>query len=844
MQTIWSRAAQSSCHCNCSSCIPYTAALARRTATAAPKRRLRYGDLFTVFYSSILATAAVADANRKDARRKQWDKVIKEAKDELAALETRQQNRLDSLPKDVPIRTVISKEGVGEQDMVRRMTIRNDQDLARKAAVAEGVKYKEGFGGQGLVRRCTSGSRLEEWEHALKRTSWQAEERVALGFEDLRGLPLSLLENLSNFEIEQILVNPQLMDPVRGKANSDPWTTEDPTYLFSKKKTKTFELSVAKMVLRFFLRTVKEKHVQDDLKPGEDKSQVKVSHPQDLPRKIEVFDKRLAHLRQCHYTSEMVNRTERPTYPRYRMTPDPMSDNGAALPSILLTLFKTFYMMERQSGSVGEGPDLDSLISKICYNVLASPTPPTIHTYNTLLVHFIRLKEFDLARAVLASIKETYVVPNEVTVSATLKFYTLTHDRLGFDDYVQRMEGKLTGLIKAYQDTGVEAVDNRVFQPYPRLYAAHYTRDKQSGQLILNDLDRATGQTARQELIQKVPQNQTTYGALIHGALRLSGLGHAAKYFDRMVEEGWEVNIEILTSLLRACFVERDWSLGLRFWSEILALKDAANEKACYWMLCLCLICDKLLEFRTILRLAIDEGVLPSAIAEIPEHVVAFRDLNFQNWQFFSRAKRVDLLRRMRRSDPSAHPALQERFDWTSSVIRLIANSVREAEASRNRAIIARNTIAKKRMTTNPTGDLVSRNDSSMASLSLEHPSQEKPALQTDEGIATPSPPAPRPASPTAKITTFPQQPRSPAPQTRAIPPPSWVPQSPPLSDIAISPQRQLPDMDIELAAPNQEQSHYELLAYAPPDTSVIRCVRGDFGDEGCRYPMLVTVGV
>jgi len=41
---------------------------------------LKIGDLFTAAYSTILATAAVADANTKDARRREWDRLIAEAK--------------------------------------------------------------------------------------------------------------------------------------------------------------------------------------------------------------------------------------------------------------------------------------------------------------------------------------------------------------------------------------------------------------------------------------------------------------------------------------------------------------------------------------------------------------------------------------------------------------------------------------------------------------------------------------------------------------------------------------------------------------------------------------------
>ncbi|KAH8816339.1 hypothetical protein F5884DRAFT_635724, partial [Xylogone sp. PMI_703] len=79
MQAIWSRAAQGR-SCRCSSCLHAATITARRTTTAASRRRLRIGDLFTACYSTILATAAVADSKIKDDRMREWDRAIEEAK--------------------------------------------------------------------------------------------------------------------------------------------------------------------------------------------------------------------------------------------------------------------------------------------------------------------------------------------------------------------------------------------------------------------------------------------------------------------------------------------------------------------------------------------------------------------------------------------------------------------------------------------------------------------------------------------------------------------------------------------------------------------------------------------
>jgi hypothetical protein len=82
MQVLWSRAAQTRSSCRCRSCVNAGTTVARRTTTAVNRRKLKIGDLFTACYSTILATAAFADARRKEDRRKEWDRVIAEVKRE------------------------------------------------------------------------------------------------------------------------------------------------------------------------------------------------------------------------------------------------------------------------------------------------------------------------------------------------------------------------------------------------------------------------------------------------------------------------------------------------------------------------------------------------------------------------------------------------------------------------------------------------------------------------------------------------------------------------------------------------------------------------------------------
>lgn len=100
MQTLWARVAQ----VRCTSCLSDSTALGRRVATSSFKYRLRSIDVFTVFYSSVLFTAAVADAtrkqadtSRKQARLRELHDAVVVARADLKAVEDQQQSRLDAL---------------------------------------------------------------------------------------------------------------------------------------------------------------------------------------------------------------------------------------------------------------------------------------------------------------------------------------------------------------------------------------------------------------------------------------------------------------------------------------------------------------------------------------------------------------------------------------------------------------------------------------------------------------------------------------------------------------------------------------------------------------------------
>ncbi|KAJ8107646.1 hypothetical protein ONZ43_g6671 [Nemania bipapillata] len=87
MQTLWSRAVQAQSSCRCRICLTPTNALIRRSASAAPlRRKVTVADIFTACYTTILGTAALIDARRKNERRQALDGELDRARASLKQL--------------------------------------------------------------------------------------------------------------------------------------------------------------------------------------------------------------------------------------------------------------------------------------------------------------------------------------------------------------------------------------------------------------------------------------------------------------------------------------------------------------------------------------------------------------------------------------------------------------------------------------------------------------------------------------------------------------------------------------------------------------------------------------
>ena len=547
MQTLWSRAVQTKCTCRCSSCFSYGTALARRSTTAAARRGLRFGDAFTAFYSSIFAIAAVADAKGKDARRQKWDEAIAEAKSDLEALERKRQSRIDASSVEVA-----TNEEAAPTDQM-------------------------------------------SWPELFSRAVEEKKMRAALGVDGLKGFPLDLLENLSASEIEQLLP-----EAVCGDSETDLWRGwKSDRYFyhgFPTKKLKTFELSMSKLVLRFLLESEERRNAtleQPDT-PRVTAQETSFRYREELAKRIADIDIRLSALTRIYRWPRTSVDPESPNRPQYieRFRNEKLN-----------TALRTMFLASEE-----ERADIDTLTSRICYNLLVSSTPPNIYTYNMLIVVLCRLRQHGLVRAVLESMRECHVPPNAITISAALRFYSATNDRSGFERYV-----KLVGSRNCVLDLGQPATSIvfRRSDVLPR-YLFKRRRLVQTEDSTGHHVDLAAAeQDACMLVIQKAPRDQAVLEELFCGTLKFFGLAQARYCYKALVEEGWEVNVRILTVMLKRCTREKNWRLGRRVWQQLHDLALQATKRAYFWMLHLCHACQKDREFQFVLKQAGSHAIIP-----------------------------------------------------------------------------------------------------------------------------------------------------------------------------------------------------------------------------------------
>lgn len=566
------------------------------------------GNAFTFFSSSLAVVATFADSKRKDARSDHWDRVISKARADVAEVDHEQDRRLETLAR------------IADQADLGIESTRSPSLHSPHPPITYYDKTPQCFTSPDL--------RSSNWAQVLEWAGQQDQQRAASGFQDFKGIPLSLLQELSVNQIEQLIDDKGTLRRFLHWASDSATKHEEPLkLLFSSKTLKVLEWTTAMMVWRMlshcsesstaivyqlldrapasrdvefreiFLKPTEpgiparwsflSQSPNKCLTSAEDLVHKPVLEKNDIQDGIAQAKSRLNSLWQIDkYDEHLFESFESPRLPWYGRRPNKRPRHEAALNHRLTPLL---FEME-------DGKDLSPMLSEICYGLLISPTPPTIKTYNLLLIRFCQLQHESLVQVVWESMCESHVRPNETTYSTLLCFFTAMNNEVEFRKLVRRMKGYDGGVALAKQDVWIQSI---AAQRVRRVrYAGHHS-----------DL-----------IVEKARMNQEVYKSLIIGALKFMGEQSAMHYYKNMISEGWKATSEILNAILEDCCNRVDWEGACSVWQQIFATAGKASEQAYECMLHLCQECNKYHEAYQVLQEGALQGVLSLKMLDLLHH--------------------------------------------------------------------------------------------------------------------------------------------------------------------------------------------------------------------------------
>ncbi|KAL7623641.1 hypothetical protein AAE478_005193 [Parahypoxylon ruwenzoriense] len=178
------------------------------------------------------------------------------------------------------------------------------------------------------------------------------------------------------------------------------------------------------------------------------------------------------------------------------------------------------------------------IVGKICYNLLTVKTPPSIHTYNTLIAGFNRIQRPDLAQIVVDSyFLRTAWPATQQTIVCLLNHYRATNNVEGMRDTIKRMRG--------VKDTGLRF---RIISK-----DAIYTKEW----LVWATENCASRKSA---FVERARRGDEVFNSIIKGWLHYGEVGNACMVFIACLRNGGTVTTQTLQELFTACLAAVDFT--------------------------------------------------------------------------------------------------------------------------------------------------------------------------------------------------------------------------------------------------------------------------------------------
>lgn len=494
MQSLWSRAAQAHL-CTCRTCAHVAI---RRTTTAGPRRRPNLSEVFTAFYTTILGTAAVLDATYKDGRRKDLDRKIEDQRRSLAQL-----REASSLSSAAAIRSRTQQDDVDyliqqlqeqQQDDVEFLppaVMRQEVPLNAIDALKSICKTDDA-----LTRHAESKRDLYIFLRTMHRW-YDPDERLGIRYAAYLGPSLDSVVQAVDEEAAE-----------GGAAGSRLLRARIP---LSHAQFEQYHAMINRMVDKLIKQSYFDEIPWD---------------PERTRRNYESLD--------SAWTAIRMLRSE--GYPRYN---HPSVDEAAArqahehLAGVIRQLFEDWNKDKQKAKPKFQ-------VAKICYNMLVSPYPPTIHHYNMLLIGFTLKNAHNLTDIVVESLLEdSRLRPTPQTIVCLLLHYRRKRDIHGFYSIIRRMM----------------ALDNRGMLIRRKWYEDVV---KIPGLHGWANLPEVTTSLKANWVIERPERDQNIYETLVSSLLGFGRVKDAVKVFIGSLQERLGTSVELFIYLVNQCMYRLD----------------------------------------------------------------------------------------------------------------------------------------------------------------------------------------------------------------------------------------------------------------------------------------------
>ena len=422
-------------------------------------------------------------------------------------------------------------------------------------------------------------SEFETWLDVFEWAREQHQIREASGFQDWKGPRLSLLQSLSAADLHDLLADKRLLRYFYGGSDCANLVDRPRPYPLTIKKIRILVWSITKLVLSLLMYSSKP---WDD--PGRPTTSLlrNVLGDETIGSKIDQIQERIRILHIDDIDFSYYADLDCPSLPNYdRMI---VADDEQTR-EMNKSLHRLLVLME-------ESTDPDDVISKICYHLLTARAPPNTETYNMLLVRFGLLGLEDQFKAILISMRQSHIRPNEITNTTTLLHFTRMEDRVGFFHTLELMEGCHLGLTAR----------RRELIPHPLLWEQFFLRGSQSYMAI-----------------ERARMNSQVYESVIVGAMKFVRDGVARQYYRRMISEGWSPTFWTLLAILQDCCRRIDWTVGYEVLQQLEKTTEKASTLTYEWMLRLCQYCRQNEFFDQILINGVHCGALPASMLALTD---------------------------------------------------------------------------------------------------------------------------------------------------------------------------------------------------------------------------------